>query len=127
LGSAGRVAVCDDLDAPRRGGRVSLRAAGGPHAQPEVFTHSVGRFTVRVVPNPHPLYSGTRHDFSRPRHDNERDTIIEVYDPTHLHTPTGQFISAYSAATLIDFPAEQQLDLHGGVPVWTMTLERPPT
>ena len=89
----------------------------------EVSIHPVGRFTVRVVPNPHPLYSGTRHDFSRPRHDYERDTIIEVYDAAHLHTPLGQFIGAYSATTLIDFPAEQQLDLHGGVPAWTMTLE----
>lgn len=89
----------------------------------DVVIHPVGRFNVRVVPNPHPLYHGVAHDFSRPRHDYERDTIIEVYDAAHPHTTIGQFISAYSAATLAGLGPESRLNLHGGVPAWTMTAD----
>ena len=84
-------------------------------------THPCGRFLARVVPDPHPLYHGGRHDWSRARHDYERGTVIEIYDTRHPHTDLGQFVTAYSAATLADLSG--RLSLHGGIPDWTMSAE----
>jgi len=93
----------------------------------EPVLHPVGRFNARIVPAPHPLYHGGRRDFSRPRHDYERGIIIEVYDAAYDHSPAGQFISAYAATTLAEFTPGSCLNLHGGVPEWTMTREETAT
>ena len=91
-----------------------------PH-QPTV--HPVGRFNVRVVPAPHPLYSGISRDFSRERHDYEQGTILELYDAAYPHTAAGQFVSAYNVETIATLAPGTLLDLHGGIPAWTMTAE----
>jgi hypothetical protein len=87
----------------------------------DVVIHPVGRFNVRVVPFPHPLYHGVAHDFSRPRHDYEQGTLLEVYDAAHPHTTAGQFICAYAAETIAAMDGTTRLNLHGGVPDWTMS------
>jgi hypothetical protein len=89
--------------------------------------HPVGRFNVRVVPAPHPLYSGRDHNFSRERHDYERGTILELFDAAHPHTTAGQFVSAYSVETIAALAPGTLLDLHGGIPAWTMTVEETAT
>ena len=85
--------------------------------------HRVGRFNVRVVPAPHPLYHGGRRDFSRARTDYEqRETILEVYDAAYDHSPAGQFISSYYVSTIVETPLTR-LNLQGDVPAWTMDEE----
>jgi hypothetical protein len=87
----------------------------------EPVIHPVGRFNVRVVPVPHPLYHGVRQDFSRERRDYERKTILEVFDARHPHTEAGQFVSSYYAETLAALAPGTRLSLQGDIPEWTMT------
>jgi hypothetical protein len=89
----------------------------------EPTTVRLGRFTARIVPPPHPLYHGGRHDWSRPRHDYERGVIVEIYDTDHPHTALGQFVSSYNAETLADLRPGVALSLHGGIPAWTLSPE----
>jgi hypothetical protein len=89
----------------------------------ELQLHQVGRFNVRVVPAPFPLYHGVQRDFSRERHDYERGTILEVFDAAYPHTEAGQFIGSYNLATIVGLKDGIQLDLHGGIPAWTMTVD----
>jgi hypothetical protein len=87
----------------------------------EPVIHPVGRFNVRVVPAPHPLYHGGRSDFSRERRDYERGTILEIYDAAHPHTPFGQFVTAYAAETIADLAPGSRLALYADIPAWVMT------
>lgn len=85
--------------------------------------HRVGRFNVRVVDAPHTLYHGGHRDFSRARADYERGTILEVYDAAYDHCPAGQFVSAYTAETIVTLSPGSRLSLQGDVPAWTMDEE----
>jgi hypothetical protein len=87
----------------------------------EPVIHPVGRFNVRVVPAPYPLYHGGRSDFSRERRDYERGTILEVFDAAYPHTEAGQFVTAYAAETLAALVPGTRLSLQGDIPAWTMT------
>jgi hypothetical protein len=87
----------------------------------EPHLHQVGRFNVRIVPAPFPLYHGVQRDFSRERHDYEQGTILEVFDRRYPHTEAGQFIGSYNLATIVGLKDGIRLDLHGGIPDWTMT------
>jgi hypothetical protein len=87
----------------------------------ESVIHPVGRFNVRVVPAPHPLYHGGRSDFSRERRDYERGTILEVFDAAYPHTEAGQFVTAYAAKTLASLAPGSRLALYTDIPAWTMT------
>jgi len=46
---------------------------------------------------------------------------VEVYDRRHPHTPDGQFTGGrYYLDTLLQHPRTRGLDVHGGVPDWTI-------
>lgn len=51
----------------------------------------------------------------------ENDPLVEFYDRRYAHTPHGQFVSRYYASTLLSSPnASGGINLHGGVPEWTV-------
>jgi hypothetical protein len=54
--------------------------------------------------------------------DNDRaDSLIEFYDPRYpQENPIGQFIGRYYKKTLINDDRIGGLDLHGGIPEWTV-------
>ena len=87
------------------------------------------RFNVRVVPAEGPdstLYHGMRRDWSRERASYERGVIVEVYDARYVKgfTPSGQFVTAYGADTLLSSGLEgRRLVLDGGIPAWTLDYE----
>lgn len=85
----------------------------------------LGRFTARVVAPDGLLYLGTNRTFTRePASYEAGHTIIEIYDSKFMHTPLGQFVSAYSARTLAEGAGKGgRLSLQGGTPEWTMSVE----
>lgn len=76
---------------------------------------TVGRFLVRAVPAGGELSNGHVNDAGA--------TLVEVLDTENAHPefcPRGQFVSRYYLTTLLEHPAGAGLNLHGGVPVWTI-------
>jgi hypothetical protein len=53
---------------------------------------------------------------------DSNDALVEFYDARYLHTPHGQFVSRYCAATFLD--VKGGLCLQGGIPAWSLTAEQ---
>lgn len=51
------------------------------------------------------------------------DPLVEFYDTRYPHTPLGQYVSGYSLSTLLERPAETGLNLDGGVPTWSVSVQ----
>lgn len=78
-------------------------------------TNSQGRdFTIRIVRNgdSYGLDDCLTHDKEQP--------FVEFYDLTHMHTTRGQFVSRYSADTLLLMNHDTGLDLDCGVEPWSI-------
>lgn len=74
-----------------------------------------GRFLVRVLRTGGRYASGRVHDGSEP--------IVEFLDTDNIdptYAPRGQFVSSYYLETLAGHARGVRLDLHGGVPAWTV-------
>jgi hypothetical protein len=104
---------------------VDPRYALMAQAQQGATLHAVSdRFMVRIVTEPLGLlYHGMRNDWSRERRSYEEGTIVEVYDRKYVEgfTPLGQFVTAYSARTLLG--VKGALSLQGDIPAWTLTRD----
>jgi len=89
--------------------------------------HRVGRWVVRIAPEPADLYLGTDRTWTRERATYETGTIVEVYDAKYVEgfTPLGQFVTAYGARTLTDSAVGRGtgLILDGGIPAWRMSAD----
>jgi len=82
---------------------------------------TVDKFNVRVVKQ------GEKYgrDFCL-THDGDRP-LVEFYDTRYMHTEFGQFVSRYYVETILsekgNGPKNCGLNLHGGVPEWTVSAE----
>ena len=80
---------------------------------------TVDKFNVRVV-NKGDKYG---RDFCL-THDSDKP-LVEFYDVRYPHTEFGQFVSRYYVSTILGDdgygPKNSGLNLHGGVPEWTVS------
>ena len=80
---------------------------------------TVSKFNVRVV-NKGDKYG---RDFCL-THDSDKP-LVEFYDVRYPHTEFGQFVSRYYVSTILGedgyVPKNSGLNLHGGVPEWTVS------
>ena len=76
---------------------------------------TIGRWLVRIVPVGAENWNGHRNISTA--------AMVEILDTENAHptfSPRGQFVSSYYASTLLEHRDGAGIDLHGGVPAWTM-------
>lgn len=83
---------------------------------------SAGRsFTFKVV-----RQGEDRYGTDRPRPHNDPRPLLQVYDHKHAGKPgfaeLGQFVSSYYLSMIHDRNPEDALALHGGEPLWTVSV-----
>ena len=82
---------------------------------------TVDKFNVRVV------NKGDKYGLNNVLTHNEDKPLVEFYDVRYPHTEFGQFVSRYYVSTILGDdgygPKDSGLNLHGGVPEWTVSKE----
>jgi hypothetical protein len=82
---------------------------------------TVDKFNVRIVNkgDKYGLNNCLTHEGDKP--------LVEFYDTRYPHTEFGQFVSRYYVETILGDdgygPKDGGLNLHGGVPEWTVSAK----
>jgi hypothetical protein len=72
-------------------------------------------FTVRLI------FKGDRYGLNYAICHDKKEPLVEFYDTRYNHTKFGQFVSRYYLSTILQIPARQGLNLHGGIKQWSIS------